>query len=426
MSYKIEDLNGCTKKLSFTFEKLDLTEEIKTELKRKQKDANLKGFRKGKAPMAMVEKFYGPQVENDALNRFVQNQIFEAINKETLRVVGYPSLENVNYEAGKSVSFDAMVEIFPAFDLKDMSKLSFKKESVEVTDSDVEDIKKSYLASKAEMSPCNGNTKLKEGLFAVMNFQGITPDGERPESMKGEEFVLEIGSGQFIPGFEDGMVGMKKGETKEISLTFPENYHAEDLQNAEVKFEVELLEIKEKKYPEFTDEMAKEFGYESVANFEEKNKASLLAQKERQVKEKLHQEILEKLVEENNFDIPQALVAQQESYLKQDLTKNLKQQGFNEQMVGEYFAKWAGDLEEKAKFQVRSGLILDKLANDFSIEASEEDLEAKITETASTSGLDAAQIREYYTSDANIKKNLMYAIREEKTFEKLIEQVKVK
>ncbi len=426
MSYKIEDLNGCTKKLSFTFEKLDLTEEIKTELKRKQREANLKGFRKGKAPMAMVEKFYGAQVENDALNRFVQNQIFEAINKETLRVVGYPSLENVNYDAGKSVSFDAMVEIFPAFELKDMSKLSFSKDSVEVSDKDVEDIKKSYLASKAEMSPCNGNTKLKDGLFAVMNFQGITPDGERPESMKGEEFVLEIGSGQFIPGFEDGMVGMKKGETKEINLTFPENYHAEDLQNAEVKFEVELLEIKEKKFPEFTDEMAKEFGYESVANFEEKNKASLLAQKERQVKEKLHQEILEKLVEENSFDIPQALVTQQESYLKQDLTKNLKQQGFNDQMVGEYFEKWAGDLEEKAKFQVRSGLILDKLANDYSIEASEEDLEAKINETASSSGLDADQIREYYTSDANIKKNLMYAIREEKTFEKLIEQVKVK
>lgn len=426
MSYKIEDLNGCTKKLSFTFEKLDLTNEIKAELKTKQREANLKGFRKGKAPMAMVEKFYGGQVENDALNRFVQNQIFEAINKETLRVVGYPSLENVNYEAGKSVSFDAKVEIFPSFDLKDMSKLSFKKDSVEVSENDVEEIKKSYLASKAEMTPCNGNTKVKNGVFAVMNFQGITPDGEKPESMKGEEFVLEIGSGQFIPGFEEGMLGMKKGDEKVIELTFPENYHAEDLQNAQVKFEVELLEIKEKKYPEFTDEMAVEFGYESVANFEEKNKTSLLAQKERQVKEKLHQEILERLVSENNFDVPEALVTQQESHLKNDLTKNLKQQGFNDEMVGEYFVKWAGDLEEKAKFQVRSGLILDKLANDYSIEATEDDLNAKIEETASTSGLEVEQVKEYYTSDANVKKNLMYAIREEKTFEKLIEQVKVK
>ncbi|MCK5882885.1 MAG: trigger factor [Bacteriovoracaceae bacterium] len=426
MSYKIEDLNGCTKKLSFTFEKLDLAKEIKAELQTKRKEASLKGFRKGKAPMAMVEKFYGGQVENDALNRFVQNQLFEAINTETLKVVGYPSLENVNYEAGKSVTFEAKVEIFPSFDIKDMSKLSFKKDSVEVKTSDVEEIKKSYLASKAEMTPCNGNTKVKEGVFAVMDFQGITPDGEKPESMKGEEFVLEIGSGQFIPGFEEGMLGMKKGEEKVIELTFPENYHSEELQNAQVKFEVKLLEIKEKIYPDFTDEMAVEFGYESVANFEEKNKASLFAQKEKQVKEKLQQEILEKLISENSFDVPSALVTQQETHLKEDLTKNLKQQGFNDDMVAEYFVKWASDLEEKAKFQVRSGLILDKLANDYNVEASEDDLNAKIAETAMTSGLEAEQVKEYYTSDANVKKNLMYAIREEKTFDKLIEQVKVK
>lgn len=426
MSYKIEDVNGCTKKLSFVFDKLDLSQEINAALVSKQKEANLKGFRKGKAPMAMVEKFYRPQVENEALNRFVQNKIFETIDQEKLRVVGYPSLDNVKYDAGQSVSFDALVEIFPSFDLKDMSKLSFTQDKVEVTDEDVDGIKRSYLSSKSEMLPVEGKVKLAKGHFAVMNFQGIKEDGERPENMKGEEFVLEIGSGQFIPGFEDGMIGMTKGENKTIELTFPENYHADDLKNAQVKFEVELLEIKERRYPDFTDEMAKEFGYESVAQFVEKNRTTLLAQKERQSKEKLHQDILEKLVELNGFDVPQTLVAQQENYLRNDLTKTLKQQGFNDQMVKEYFTRWASDLEQKALFQVRSGLILDKLANDYKIEANDQDLEDKISETAKTSGLDVEQIRNYYTSDANIKKNLMYAIREEKTFQKLTEVVKVK
>lgn len=426
MSYKIENVNGCTKKMSFVFDKLDLSQEIKTALVQKQKEANLKGFRKGKAPMAMVEKFYRPQVENEALNRFVQNKIFETIDSEKLRVVGYPSLDNVNYQEGKSVSFDALVEIFPSFELKDMSKLSFTQDKVEINAEDIEGIKRSYLSSKSEMLPVEGAVKLAKGHFAVMNFQGIKEDGERPENMKGEEFVLEIGSGQFIPGFEDGMMGMKKGESKTIELTFPESYHAEDLKNAKVKFEVELLEIKERKYPDFTDELAKEFGYESAAQFEEKNRVTLLAQKERQSKEKLHQEILEKLVAENSFDVPQTLVAQQENYLRNDLTKTLKQQGFNDQMVNEYFTRWASDLEQKALFQVRSGLILDKLGNEFKIEANESDLDNKIEETAKTSGLDVEQIKNYYTSDANIKKNLMYAIREEKTFQKLIEIVKVK
>lgn len=426
MSYKIENVNGCTKKLSFIFDKLDLSQEIKAALVQKQREANMKGFRKGKAPMAMVEKFYRPQVENEALNRFVQNKIFETIDSEKLRVVGYPSLDNVKYEAGKSVSFDALVEIFPSIELKDMSKLSFTQDKVEVKEEDVDGIKRSYLSSKSEMVPVEGKVKLAKGHFAVMNFQGIKEDGDRPENMKGEEFVLEIGSGQFIPGFEDGMMGMKKGEQKVIELTFPETYHAEDLKNAKVKFEVELLEIKERRYPDFTDELAKEFGYESVAQFEDKNRVTLLAQKERQSKEKLHQEILEKLVEENKFDVPQTLVAQQENYLRNDLTKTLKQQGFNDQMVKEYFTRWAADLEQKAQFQVRSGLILDKLANEYKIDATETDLNNKIEETAKTSGLDVEQIRNYYTSDANIKKNLMYAIREEKTFQKLVEIVKVK
>ncbi len=426
MSYKIENVNGCTKKLSFVFDKLDLTQEIKVALTKKQKEANLKGFRKGKAPMAMVEKFFRPEVEHEALNRFVQNKIFETIDSEKLRVVGYPSLDNVNYQAGQSVSFDAMVEIFPTFELKDMSKLSFTQEKVEVNADDVEGIKRSYLSSKSEMLPVEGAVKLSKGHFAVLNFQGIKENGERPENMKGEEFVLEIGSGQFIPGFEDGMIGMKKAENKVIELTFPENYHADDLKNAKVKFEVELLEIKERRYPDFTEELAKEFGYESVAQFEEKNRATLLAQKDRQSKEKLHQEILEKLVSENSFDVPKTLVAQQENYLRNDLSKTLKQQGFNEQMMKEYFTRWASDLEQKALFQVRSGLILDKLANEFKIDATDADLASKIEETAKTSGLDVEQIRNYYTSDANIKKNLMYAIREEKTFKKLVEMVKVK
>ncbi len=426
MSYKIEEVNSCTRKLVFNFDKLDLTEEIKNALAQKRKTVNLKGFRKGKAPLAMVEKIHGPQIENDALNNFIQTQLFEAVQKEDLRVVGYPALEDMKYEPGKSVSFNAKIEIFPTVELKDYSGYKFSKDKVEISDSDLEEVKKNYLNSKAEMKEVEDEkATLEKGQFAVLNFQGEKEDGERPENMKGEEFVLEIGSNQFIPGFEDGMIGMKKGDKKVIELSFPEEYHAEDLKNANVKFDVELLEIKEKVYPELNDELAKEFGYDSVADFETKNKENLVKQRETAVKQKLHQDILEKLVSENSFDIPGALIAQQEKHIKEDVQKTLTQQGFNESMMKDYFTKWKDDLTTKAIFQVRSGLILDTLAKEFNVETTDADFNAKIEDVAKGAGMDVEQVKSFYEADKNMKTNISYAIREEKTFAALCEKVEV-
>ena len=186
---------------------------------------------------------------------------------------------------------------------------------------------------------------LANGHFAVINFQGEKEDGSRPENMKGEEYLLELGSNTFIPGFEDGVVGMKAGEEKKIDLSFPADYHVEELKEAKVTFfEVKVLEIKEKVYPEFNDELAKEFGHDSVEDFLTKNREQLTQQKTRAADEKLHGEIrdLKKLIEKNQFDLPKTMVSQQEGYLKEDLKRNLTQQGFNDAMTEEYFANHYG------------------------------------------------------------------------------------
>jgi trigger factor len=426
MAYTIENINGCTKKLQFNFETLDLSEQIKTAVLEKRKTANLKGFRQGKAPLGMVQKMFGPQIESDALNQFVRNQFLDAIEREKLRVVGYPKFENMKYNGKDSVVFDALVEVFPDIEIKDMSHLTFKKDDVMVLDEEVDSLKKNYLESKTEMVELKDeNVGLEKGHFAVFNFQGKKEDGEKPENMKGEEHLLEIGSGQFIPGFEENMMGMKKLEKKEIPLEFPGDYHANDLQGAKVTFDVELLEIKEKKYPELSDDVVKELGFESVEDFDKKNRNSLLDQKSRSVEEKLNQEIIEKLVEENAFDVPESLIQEQIGFLKKDLDGSLKQKGFNDQMIEEYHEKWSDDLKKKAVFQVRSSLILDNLGKKYNIEANDSDLEVKIEETAKSSGMKKEEILKYYNSNEKIKNNLMYAIREEKTFEKLKEELKI-
>lgn len=425
MSYKIEQIDSCTKKIIFNFETLDFSKEVGEALEKKRETVSLKGFRKGKAPMSMVENMYKGQVELEVVNQFINNKLFEAIDEEKLRVVGQPAMEDMNYDPGKSMSFNAVVEIFPEIELKSLDSLTFEKDKVEVTEDEVNNTIKQYLESKAEMKEITEEVALENRQFAVMNFEGEKEDGEKPENMKGNEFLLEIGSGQFIPGFEEGMIGMKKGEKKTIEVTFPEEYHAEDLKGKPVKFHVELLEVKEKNYPELNDELAKEFQFESADEMKTKLKDNLVQQKDKGSKDKLNQDILQKLCEENKFDIPKAMIESQKVSLKEDLQRNLQQQGFNESMMEEYFSKWASDMDEKAAFQVQSGLILDKLANQFNIEVKEEDFEAKLAEVAAGANLDVEQVRQFYGQDPKVKSNMMYSLREEKTFEKIYDTVTV-
>ena len=428
MSYTVETINGCTKKLVFNFETVDLSTQIESALKKKQSESNLKGFRKGKAPLNIVKQMYGPQLENEALRTFVSEKFFQAIDEEGIRAIGYPMFDNTKYEqAERTVSFEAIVEIMPEFEIKDYSAYEFEGESAAVETKEIDELRDRYLSSKAEVVEIKDEAQAVEnGHMAVINFQGEKEDGERPENMGGKEYVLEVGSNTFIPGFEEGVIGMKKGEKKDLSLTFPEDYHMEELKNASVKFEVELLEIKEKKTPEFTDELAKEFGFESVEDFEAKSKVNMLAQKERQIKENLHQKILEKFIEDNEFDVPSTLLQQQKKSVQDELKQNLLQQGFNEDMVKEYYEKWDDDITGRAVFQVRSGLILDRLAKEFNVETNDSDFDAKLQEMAKSANMEKAQIEQYYRSNEQIKSNIMYAIREEKTFEEIKKKIKIK
>ena len=424
MTYTIEEINGCTKKIFFHFDSPNLAEEIQKILKQRQKTVNLKGFRKGKAPLDMIKKIYGPQVQADAVDKFVRGQIFDVINKEELNAIGHPSLENMQYRPGEKMSFEVSLEVTPKVILKELSQYHFTKEKVQVSDQEFEDLKKNYLESNAQMVPSKDSV-VRNGHFVAINFKGEMVDGTFPKEMQGEEFLLEIGSRSFIPGFEEGIVGMKLQEKRSLELVFPTDYGKEELQNAKVKFHIELLEIKEKQYLELTEEKAKELNYESIDDFNKKIRNQLENRKNSASKEKLKHAILNKLIEDNNFDIPVFLIAQQEKHLKDQLEKSLPQKGFTEKMMEEYFTKHKKDLTDKAIFQVKSSLILESLCEKFSIETSESDLNAKIAETADNTGMSVEEVTKFYTANKEIKNNAMYSIREEKIFEKIFEQTQI-
>ena len=426
MTYNVQSVNGCTKKLEFNYETLDLTTQVEKAVIEKQKSVSMKGFRKGHAPLDMVQQLYGPQIESDALNHFIQDEFWNAVEKEDLNFVGQPSFENVKFDQGKSVSFDVVVETFPEVSLPDLTKLSFTKDKVEVKPEEVAAAKKQALEAKVEMVPVEDeSTEIAKDHFAIFNFVGVRADGSRPDNMKGQDFELEIGSNKFIPGFEDGMLGMKSGENKNIELNFPADYHEPSLAGEKVIFEVELLEIKEKRYPEINEELLKSLGVETEEELDKKNEEAIRSNKEMQIKEALKQDIIKKIVEECSFDVPKVMIDRQKEFLKKDMADNLSKQGYNETMIADYFAKFSGDLDGKAEFQVRASLVLDSLAKKYKVETSEADFEAKLEESAKQFGMEVADIKKFYDGNEEAKKNMMFSLREEKTFNKVMEEVKV-
>ena len=422
MSYEIETLDTSTKKFSFKLETNLIEDRLKAAMMEKQKTTNIKGFRKGKAPLNIIKQKYEGELKLRLQNEFIQEELFKAINKEDLHLISSPLLQNIENTDKSFLKFDVQVELYPSIEVKDCSHFSFTKEKIEASEEMIDKTKKLYLESKVTMKELKDESvTLEKGHFAVINYQGEKEDGEKPASMLGEDTVLEIGSGSFIPGFEEGLIGLKKGEKRLVNLTFPANYQEKSLQNTPVKFNVELLEIKVKEYPEFTDEIAKEAGVKSVVDFDKKLKENLLQQSQRDSKSKLHQEIMDKLIEENPCDVPETMVKSQKKLLMDNYRNELMKNKLPEQMLEEFLEKESLKINETALFQVKSTLILNAFSKKFGIEVTPTDFDAKIEEM----GLTKEQALEYYPEDGEERNNIMHNMKTEKILKKITEEVTI-
>jgi len=425
MTYTVSDVNTCTKKIIFNLPNVDLKPHIQKALQTKQKSVEIKGYRKGKAPMSMIEQFYGPQIENEALSRYIYEQIDNAVKTEGLNPIDYPRIENADYKA-PNLNFEAVVEFFPQLKIKDLTKYSLKKDKVEVTDKDIEETKAKYLKSRTTLENMEDLTyKAKIGDFVHLNFQGTLSDGSSPENMKGNDYPLELGSNSFIAGFEEALLGLKKSDKKDIKLNFPADYHVETLKGQPVTFSVEVMAIKQKKVPELNADLAKELGFDTLEQMQTTIKETIQTQKERSVKEKLEKEILEKLAEDHKVDVPDAMIKNQKKALIEQMIPGLTRSGFNDQQIKEYITKWETELHQKAIFQVHTALILDQISKDYNVEVTPADIDTKYEEVAKSAGMPVEDVKSFYKKDQNNYRNFFYNIKEQKTFEKIFSLVKL-
>jgi len=437
---KLENVSAIQKKFVVTIPATQVAKTMEKKYLEAQKTAKLKGFRPGKVPLNMVKQFYAEDVKSRALNTLISETYSEALKQHPLRIVGEPQIEGLPHQhegsteehkhlhlnEGESLSYVAIVEVVPEVDPKDYKGLSLEKPSSEVTMVDVEGVRKNLLDRKAEIAPVTRTAQ--NGDFIDIKYEGKlkTDQGMEAQPNLSGERQAEIGSGQLLPDFEKNLIGMKAGDHKTFKMKYAKDYTDANLAGKDAEYAVDMREVKEKKLPEFTDELAKEFGYESVADFETKSKEMLAKNKAEDAENQLRNNMIEKLIEKNTFEVPQALVYSQMRALADDYGNELKRYGFNEQMIQSAVVSQLQDFKKRAETQVRAGILLDSISKKEKIEPKAADFEAEMKKMADNFGVEVKMLKERFEQSARDKSNFEYRVREELTIQMILGAAKIK
>lgn len=366
----------------------------------------LPGFRKGKVPAHLVKQHVNPQnVLYDAVDAVAGNSLVEAIKEQELEVVGRPSLDIEKIDENEVV-FKFIVAVKPEVTLGEYKNLDIKKEAATVSDDDINAQMKTIQERFADFMIKEEDGTVENGDTAVIDFEGFK-DGVAFEGGAGENYPLEIGSGSFIPGFEEQLVGMKAEETKDVTVTFPEAYQAPDLAGQEAVFKVTVHEIKYKELPEFNDELVKQAnieGVETVEAFKEYTMKNLTEQKEAQVEETFTNALLTKIVENAEVDIPQVMIDEETDGMVEDFSRRLQSQGYSmdlyTQVTGMTMEQIREQMAVDAKSKVNVRLVLEAIAAKENLEVSEDDINTEMETIAKTYNMEVEKVKQLISNDA--------------------------
>ena len=388
---------------------------------------NEPGFRKGKMPRPLFEKKYGVEaLYQDALEIIIPEAYSNAIDEAGIEPVDYPEIDGTeNFAKGQDFTFKATVTVKPEPKLGEYKGLEVTKLPTEVTDEEVEAQIEEQLARKAELE-IKEDGAIEEGDTAVIDFEGFQGD-EAFEGGKGEDYPLEIGSGSFIPGFEEQLVGLKAGESKDVAITFPEEYHAAELAGKEATFKVTVKEVKTKVLPELNDEFAKEIDpeVESLDALRAKIKEQVAEQKKAESEGALRDELVEKAAANAEMEIPAGMINTELDRMVQEFGQRLQMQGMNLDLYFQFSGQNEEQLREQmkddAENRVRVALTLEAIAKAENIEVTEEDITTELDAMASQFGMSVDQIKTALGGTAILEND----VKTKKTVELLVENAKI-
>ena len=426
MSVKWEKQEGNTGVLTVEVEEVKVKDGLDKAFKKVVKEINVPGFRKGKMPRKMFEQRFGTEsLYQDALDFILPDAYAAAVEEAGIDPVDRPEIDIVKMEQGENLIFTATVTVRPEVTLGDYKGLEISKQETDVTDEEIEAQLKEQQTRLAELV-VKEEDAIVDGDTAVIDFEGFLGE-EAFEGGAGEDHSLEIGSGSFIPGFEEQLIGLKTGEQKDVTVTFPEEYHAAELAGKEATFKVTVKEVKGKELPELNDELAKEIDseVEGIEALRTKLKEKTAEDKKTAAETAVKDELVEKAADNATIDIPQAMIDAEVDRMLNDFTQRLTSQGMNldlyYQFSGQDEKALRTQMIEDAQKRVKVSLTLEAISEAEGITATEEEINSEIEKMAVQFNMTAEQISTALGGTGALENDL----RMQKTIDFLIENAKI-
>ena len=397
MTTKWEKQEGNKGVLTFEVSVEDFDQALDQAFKKVSKDVQIPGFRKGKIPRSIFEKRFGVEsLYQDAVDIVLPSAYSKAVDEAEIFPIAQPSIDIDQIEKGQPLVFTAEVEVKPEVKLGEYKGLEVEEKSVEVTDEDVEQEIENLRERQAELV-VKEDSEIEDGDTAVIDFEGFK-DGVAFEGGQGENHSLEIGSGQFIPGFEEQLIGKKAGDETEVEITFPEEYHAEDLAGQDAVFKVKIHEVKAKELPELDDEFAKDVDeeVETLDELKAKKREELETNKKQQAENEQREELLQQASDNVEVEIPEAMVDTEVNQMVREFEQQLQMQGMTLEMYSQFSGQDENALKEQmredAEKRVKTNLTLEAIAEAENLEATEEDIDAELEKMGSMYGVEKEQL----------------------------------
>ena len=417
MQVSVETTKGLGRRLSITIKSEDIKKAIDKELINTAKKVRIDGFRKGKVPLKIVEQRYGASILQDALSDLMQQNFIEAIVQEKLNPVGAPTYTPTEYKDGKDYTFTVEFEVYPEVKIKDLDKIEVEKPVSEVVDADVETMIETLRKQQGTWKEVEQSAK--EQNRVTLDFVGQV-DGEEFEGGKANEFVLVLGQGRMIPGFEDAILDHKANDQFDINVTFPEDYHAENLKGKPAVFSATLKKVEELELPELTEDVIKRFGIAdgTVESLRIEVRKNMSRELNATIRNKIKSQVIDGLVKNNEIDVPSALVEREIDVLRQQAVSrfggNIKQPI---DLPKELF-------EAEAKRRVSVGLLFSEIIESNKIKADDAKVKSLIDEIASAYE-DPKEVLEYYSKDKKAMDNIRSVAIEDQVVDLLLASAKV-
>ncbi|MDW6003648.1 trigger factor [Vibrio mangrovi] len=417
MQVTVETLEGLQRRLNITVPAANIEDAVTAELRNIAKNRRFDGFRKGKVPIKMVAKMYGKAVRQDVLGEVMQRHFIEAIIQEKVNPAGAPTFTPVENEQDKDLVFNATFEVYPEVELKGLENIEVEKPNVAVKDEDVAEMLETLRKQQATWKEVDAAAE--DGKRVTLDFLG-TVDGEAFEGGKAENFPLEMGAGRMIPGFEDGIVGKTVGMEFDIDVTFPEDYHAENLKGKAAKFAIKINKVEERELPEVNDEFVAKFGVTEggVDALKAEVRKNMERELKQAVKQRIKQQAIDGLVKENEIDVPSALIDQEINVLRQQAAQRF---GGNPEAAAQLPREL---FEEQAKRRVVVGLLLGEVIKSEELKADDEKVKALIEEMA-TAYEDPQEVVSYYEKNEELMNNMRNVALEEQAIDAILAKAKV-